>query len=217
MPISKRKFTQWTYVDEVTSREHKIQVFTVINDEKVSFLAEVRTPMSFTDQDENANTLRSRVFVRCADGTKVTWTSYILVTINKDGFLKDFFAPNQGRRAATTNILIEGFEIAMQSDGTQVWRGTEGRSSRFSAQVKPGWPSLGKTDRGFVYHMLDTPENRTRLQAAIDEFGGNNYKCLCETLKQLTPKNQTTGSQEDPCPGPNSASTATRVPASTVC
>ena len=172
-PVGKQ-FDFWTYTDEITGKGHNIRVATMKDGDAVLFMAEVNTPVRFVDQDENYKTLKARVMARCAEGVKLEWTPYILVTIRRGGFEKKAleFSP-LNRNDYDVGILYETFEVATLLDGSQIWRGIAGKSQRFGAQAKPGWPETGKTDRGGTRrYFADTPENREMLEAMHEAFAG---------------------------------------------
>jgi hypothetical protein len=172
MPKSKRKFIEWTFRDEATNKEHPIQVYTMVENETISFEAEVKHPEKFTDRDENANTLKRRVLERCKAKRKHEWKPYILVTVSHEGFTWDpMNFTSAHRNYSGIGLLFEPFESAVLGDGTRIWRGVAGKSTRFTAEAKPGWPKTGPTERGGVCrHFEDTYENQERLKELASMF-----------------------------------------------
>ena len=161
MPKSKRKFIEWVFKDEATNKEHQIQVYTLVENETVSFEAEVKHPERFTDRDENANVLKQRVLARCKEKRKLEWKPYILVTVSHEGFGRDALNfISCLRNYYGIGLLFEPFESAVLGDGTRIWRGISGKSYRFGPDAVPGWPTFGKTGRSVCRHFEDTPENR---------------------------------------------------------
>jgi hypothetical protein len=171
MPKSKRKFIEWVFKDEATNKEHQIQVYTLVENETVSFEAAVKHPERFTDRDENANVLKQRVLARCKEKRKLEWKPYILVTISHEGFGRDALNfVSCLRNYYGIGLLFEPFESAVLGDGTRIWRGISGKSYRFGPDAVPGWPTFGKTGRSVCRHFEDTPENRERLTALASMF-----------------------------------------------
>jgi hypothetical protein len=178
MATSKRKFITWTYVDEATNKEYPIQVYALVeNDNKVSFEAEVKLPVQFTDRDENANVLRARVFARCAADRRLVWEPYIMITVSKEDHGRDPLKFDPARRNYLgIGLLFETFESALMPDGTRIWRGIAGKSTRFSTQARPGWPPTGLSDRGSMSHYFkDMPENRKLLRLLATLFSCVGY------------------------------------------
>jgi hypothetical protein len=215
LPKSKRKFTQWIYVDEATNKEHTIQVYTVIEDDKIWFEAEARSPDKFTDTDENANVLHKRVMARCAEGRHLVWVDYYFVTVNTDGFKPDPFVATGGRRFFNISLLIEDVQVARLSDGETVWRG--GRLSKFGLTVKPGWPPIGKTPAGGDSCTIEvTAENQAALLALYNKFfkvgkgmrAFANPKNLVRSLRLLSTEQENThwkdfSREDNSCPETN--------------
>jgi hypothetical protein len=167
MPVSKRKCDfEWTYVDEITSKAHKIIVYRLLDGEDVKFLAEARTPFQISGTDENPNVLRKRMVAQLAAGRSLEWEQGFLLTTSNDDFGGDPLDFKSGKRNYHgVGILFETFEDADVSDVGIHWRGVAGKSARFSGQAKPGRPPTGRTDRGGMTRIFkNTPEDRTRLQ-----------------------------------------------------
>jgi len=230
---ARRKFIEWTYTDESTNKEHEIQVYTLVaQDGKVSFEAEVKTPVRFTDEDENANVLRTRVMLRCAEELKLAWMPYFLLTSSMEGFRDNPFDPNQ-RNYVNVGLLVERIQVAHLSNGKTIWRGAETKHNRFSRQAKPEWPESGKTERGGMIGIInDTPDTRSAIMSIYRKLatvGGGLRAALdplhIETafarlasateyihLDDFAYKGSAVYREEDPCPETNAPSTAPTPP-----
>jgi hypothetical protein len=185
MPKSRRKFAEWSYRDEGTNKEHPIQVYTVSDGDRVEFEADVKTPARFVDRDENYNTLKVRVLARCAEENRLTWTPYYLLHASMNGFA-DPFNVDSGRRHLSVVVEIDGFEVSRLKDGTQVWRGIAGKSHRYGPHVKPGWPPLGRDNKGgWSCAVMATPESWT----ALDRLHAKFLKVALGMLAAASPSN----------------------------
>jgi hypothetical protein len=230
MPRSKRKFAQWTYVDEATRREHPIQVYIMTDDnDRVSFEASVTTPEKFTDTDENVNTLKARVFMRCAEREQIVWVPYFLVTVHTEGFKPSLF--DGSKRHFSVSLLIEDVDVVTLSNGETIWRG--GKLSKFGPMVKPGWPPVGKTKAGGdACTVAATSTNQIALDALYKKFAKvgkgmraaanpksvlRNFKLLLTEMedthwKDFLREDQTPNPEEDPCQPMNEPSSAQSEP-----
>lgn len=221
MPKHKHKFIEWVFRDEATNKEHTIQVYTLVENETIAFEAEVKHPEKFTDRDENANTLKQRVLAHCKAKRKLEWQPYILITASHEGFTWDpMNFTSAHRNYYGVGLLFEPFESAALGDGTRIWRGIAGKSTRFTSEAKPGWPKTGKTERGVCRSLPDTRENRESLQEVARLFAQvarslagagipANIDAMPDALRTCElSKDPVPNSESDPCPKIDSESSS---------
>jgi hypothetical protein len=171
MPVSKRKCDfDWTYVDEVTGKAHKIVVYRLLDGEHVTHLAEARTPIQISDKDENPNVLRQRMIAQLAAGRTIEPEQRYLLTASSEDFGGDPLDFKAGKRNhVSVSLRWETFEtfVIPDEEGKEIrmWRGVAGKSYRFSGPAKPGLPPTGRVDRDDMTRSFDnTDEDRAMLR-----------------------------------------------------